>query len=417
MANSLRRNIFYQYLLQIAMYVFPFITLPYLTRVLGPDVYAIRTYAVSTMGLVTTLVGYGFNSYGTRGIAGHREDKEYIRRLTTMICLMRLGLAMVGLAVVIVITPLIPLMAANPAYMIVAYLGSCLNAMLPDFIFQGLEDMSVLTKRYVFSRLVSVVLIFAFIHGPEDIVLVAVFEGVTSLVAFVWSWVDVVRVRRIRLGLKGVTAKDFLSCFGSSTVFFLSQASTTIFTSLTTVMIGLYVSDAAQVSYWSLAMTAVQAIQALYSPFVNSLYPHVVVSRDLKPVKRLLAIGMPVVIVGCVAFWLLADVVMLVLGGPDYVAGAYIVRFVTPVLLFSFPGNMLGFPVLAAVGRENWLTASSILAALFHVSGLLLLAAAGLFSVPRVAVLRSCTEFVLMAGWAFSVFVWWRGRKEKRWSL
>lgn len=408
MVNSLRRNIIYQYLLQIAIYVFPFITLPYLTRVLGPDVYAIRAYALSAIGLITTFVSYGFNSYGTREVARHRDDADYLRRLTTMICLMRVGLAGVGLLAVLVIMPFIPLMAANPAYMLITYAGCCLTAMLPDFVFQGLEDMSVMTKRYVASKLVSIALIFAFIHGPEDIILVAVFEAVTSFVAFTWSWIDVVRVRRIRLGFEDVTGRACLACFKSSTVFFLSAASTTIFTGLTTVMIGIYVTDTSQVSYWSIAMTAVGAIQSLYNPIVNSLYPHVVTHQDLRPVKRLLLVGMPAVFVGCIAFWLLADVVMLVLGGAKYVDGAGVVRLVTPVLLFSFPGMMLGFPVLAAVGKERWLTSSSMISAVFHVAGLAVLAATGTFSIFAVAVLRSCTEFVLVAGRMFFVVKWRR---------
>lgn len=238
----------------------------------------------------------------------------------------------------------------------------------------------------------------------------AVFETVASLVAFAWSWVDVVKVRKIRLGLEGVTRRVCLSCFKASTVFFLSAASTAIFTGLTTVMIGVYVADASQVSYWSLAMTAVSAIQSLYSPIVNSLYPHVVASQDLRSVKRFLLIGMPAVVAGCVVFWLLADGVMLVLGGAEYVGGAGIVRLVTPVLLFSFPGMMLGFPVLAAVGREGWLTASSMVSAAFHIVGLLVLALAGAFTVPTVAVLRSFTEFVLMVGRVLFVIKWRWGR-------
>lgn len=409
LANTLNRNIFYQYLLQMATYLFPFITLPYLTRVLGPDAYAVRSYAISVMGIVTTFVSYGFNNYGTREVARHRGDRDYICRLTTMICLMRLGLAAAGAIIVVSITPFIPLMAANPSYMLVAYFGACLTAMLPDFVFQGLEDMSVLTTRYVVSRLVSIVLIYGFIHGPEDIILVAVFEAVASLVAFAWSWADVVRVRGIHLGLGMATVRLFIKCFKSSTVFFISQASTTIFSGLTTVMIGVYIADAAKVSYWSLAMTAVQAVQALYNPIVNSLYPHVVVSHDLKPTKRLLMIGMPLVILGCFAFWLLSDYVMLVLGGESYIGGSGVVRLVTPVLLFSFPAVMLGFPVLAAVGRERWLTASSLVSAAFHVVGLIILAIFGRFTIPAVAILRSCTELVLMLTRVYFVAKWRRG--------
>lgn len=60
-SDVLKKNIAFQYLLQIAIYVFPFITLPYLTRVLGPDEFAVRAYAASVMAIVGTLINYGFN--------------------------------------------------------------------------------------------------------------------------------------------------------------------------------------------------------------------------------------------------------------------------------------------------------------------------------------------------------------------
>lgn len=413
MASKLKRNICFQYLLQIAIYVFPFLTLPYLTRVLGPDVYAVRAYAVSAMGLAATFVSYGFNLYGTREIALHKHDPGYLRRLTTAIFAMRLGLALLGAAAVAILIPFTPLMARNPEYMFIAYGGVCLTGMLPDFVFQGLEDMSVMTKRYVGSKIVSILLIFVFIHGPEDIILVAVFETAASAVAFAWSWADVLLKRKIRFDFRGLAVRDAVRCFRSSTVFFVSNASTTMFTGLTTVMIGIYVQDAAQIAYWSIAMTAVAAVQSLYSPITNSLYPHVVSSRDFGAVKRFLLWGMPVVLAGTVAFFALADIVMLVLGGSSYLGGSGIVRLVSPVLLFSYPSMVIGFPVLAAAGKEVQLTASSLSAAVFHIAGLCVLAATGGFSVAHVAVLRCATEFAMMALRIAFVARWARGRKRR----
>lgn len=411
MTSKLKRNIFFQYLLQIAIYVFPFLTLPYLARVLGPDVYAVRAYAVSAMGLAATFVSYGFNLFGTREVALHRDDLGYLRRLTTSIFVMRAILGLFGALAVVVLIPGIPLMARNPEYMLIAYVGVCFTSMLPDFIFQGLEDMSVMTKRYVGSKLVSVLLIFAFVHGPEDVVLVAVFETTASAIAFVWSWIDVLFKRGIRFDFKEFSARDTARCFKSSTVFFVSSASTTTFTGLTTVMIGAYVQDAAQIAYWSIAMTAVAAIQSLYSPITNSLYPHVVANRDFGIVKRFLFLGLPSVLVGTVSFCVLADAVMLILGGPEYLEGAYVVRLVSPVLLLSYPAMVIGFPVLAAAGREAQLTASSLAAAVFHIVCLFALAAADAFSIANIAILRCATEFVMMALRGFFVFRWmsWRG--------
>ena len=243
----LKKNIGWQYLIQIAIYIFPFITLPYLTRVLGPDEYAVRAYSISVMNLLMAIVSFGFNPYGTREVARHRNDLDKLRSLTTSIFFQRLFLSLVTGLILLALIPNIPIMSENPEYMLISYLGMVLTAMLPDFVFQGLEDMSILTKRFV-SRLVSLVLIFAFIHGPNQLVLVAIFEAIPSLIAFVWSWIEVVVKRKITLNTRLFQLKEAWNIFKTSAVFFLSGASTTILSNFTTLMIGIYVMNQADIS-------------------------------------------------------------------------------------------------------------------------------------------------------------------------
>lgn len=403
------KNTVFQYGLQAAKYLFPFITIPYLTRVLGPDVYAIRAYILAAMTFAQVFLDYGFNSYGTRQIARNQGDLAVIREETYAIALLRLALCAAGALIVAAVTPFIPLMAANPVYVAIAYACVCFKAMLPDFVFRGLEEMAIITYRFVVSQAIATALVFVVVHGPADLLWVPTLEALAAFIAFVWSWANVVGTRRIR-PVRPSGAK-LRSAFRTSSVFFLSNAATTIFTSLTTLMIGIFVSDTFQIAYWSVAMTAVQAIQSLYTPITGSLYPHMCARQDFALAKRLLIIGMPAVLVGTVAFALLSDVVMLVLGGEAFLDGSYIVAMVSPVLFFSFPAMLLGFPILAAVGREKQLTVSSLASSLFHIAGLVVLAAGGWFTIPAVCVLRCCTEALLLAmrGW----FVWkWAGERN-----
>jgi PST family polysaccharide transporter len=249
---------------------------------------------------------------------------------------------------------------------------------------------------------------FILVKSPEDLLLVPALEGLGSLVALVWSWENVVRKRGI--GLVRVPRARLAAVMSESTIFFISTASTGILSSITMLFIGYYISDPAEISYWSVAMTAVVAVQALYSPVTSSLYPHMVKRRDFAILKRLLLIGMPIVLVGTVAFALLGDFIMLVRGGEEFVPGGYVVALVSPLLAFSFPAQMLGFPVLAAVGRVKQLTASSVAACLFQIAGLIILGATGLFTIVAVALLRCGSEFVLLAVRAFFV---WRFRREE----
>ncbi len=389
------KNMAHQYLLQIAQYLFPFITVPYLTRVLGPDVYAVRAYVIAAMTFMQAFLNYGFESYGIKAIAESVHDAVRTNRVTSCIVYLRLALCAGGAAVMAVVTPLVPILAANPAYVAIAYAGACLTSLLPDYVFQGQEDMKVITQRYVGSQAVAVACIFLFVHGPEQLLLVPAFEGLATLIAVVWSWHDVLFVRKVRL--VAVPLGQLAQSFRDSTVFFVSSASTTLFSSLTTLLIGIYVADEAQVSYWSIAMMAVSAIQALYSPIANSLYPHMVKRRDFALAWRLLLLGSAVALVGSIAYAALSPMVMGIIGGEAYLPGSYVIAYTAPVLFFSYVAILLGYPVLAAVGRVRLLTTSSVIAAAFHVAGLFGLLAFGSFTIACIAVLRDLTEAVLAA--------------------
>ena len=407
--RTVKSNIAFQYLLQAAKYLFPFITIPYLTRVLGPEVYAIRAYILAAMTFAQVFLDYGFNSYGTRQIAQSKGDYAIMGEETSAIALLRCCLCIACALVVALVTPFVPIMAANPVYVAIAYTCICFKAMLPDFVFQGLEDMGIITYRFVVSQAIATALIFVMVHSPDDLLWVPTLEALAALIAFIWSWENVLHARKIRL-LK--PRRETLSlAFRTSTVFFLSNAATTIFTSLTTLMIGLLIPDQAQIAYWSLAMTAITAVQSLYLPITNSLYPHMCAQQDFKLAKRFIVIGTPIVLVGTIAFGVFSDVIMLVLGGQEYLEGSYILTMVSPVLFFSFPAMLIGFPILAAVGREKQLTVSSVVSSLFHIIGLLVLCFAGLFTIESVCILRCCTEALLLLVRAWFVWGWNKERK------
>ena len=88
---------------------------------------------------------------------------------------------------------------------------------------------------------------------------------------------------------------------------------------------------------------------------------------------------------------------MLVLGGTEYLPGAYVLRLVTPVLVFSFYGMFFGWPVLGAVGRVKELTATTLIASLASIVVLVAVTAAGMASVAVFAVVRSLTEAFMCA--------------------
>ena len=172
------------YLLQAAKYIFPFITLPYLARVLGTDGYAVRSYVLSIMTFVQMAAEFGFMNYAIAVIVKDGLCPETASRVSSRIMAARLVLYVPLTLVVFAMNATVPLMGENADYVWLSFVGIFFSSLLPDFVFRAYERMGIITVRYVVSKGVAVVLTFLLIHSVDDLLLVPALDLLTSLIAF-----------------------------------------------------------------------------------------------------------------------------------------------------------------------------------------------------------------------------------------
>ncbi len=382
-------NVVWQYGLQLIKYVLPLLTLPYLTRVLEPQGYAVYAYVVSFMTFAQTFVEFGFNLSGTKQVV-EAHDARALGRVTGSITQARLTLCLLAGVACAIIGTFIPIMRENALYACLAYIAVCGRALAPDFLFQGKEQMAPITVRYLLSKGTSTALTFVFVHSMADILWVPILDIAASVIVLAWSFYSARKMFGLRI--EWVEPSVYLKELARSGYYCLSNMSSTAFSGFTTLLIGIAIKDSAQISYWSLSMTAIGAVQALYSPIINSLYPHMVAQGDFGFAKRLALISVPFVFGGTALFFALSEFIMLVLGGAQYLPGVYVLRLVAPVLVFSFYGMFFGWPVLGAAGKVKELTATTLVSSLASIVVLVAVTAAGVASVAAFAVARSLTE-------------------------
>lgn len=397
--KSFYKNALWQYGLQAVKYILPLLTLPYLTRVLQPEGYAVVAYVTAFMTFVQVFVDFGFNLSGTKGVAAARGDAVEAGKVTGTITQARLLLCVVAGAVVAVVAALLPITRENPVYVVLAYLAVCGRALAPDFLFQGNEDMGPLTTRYLVSKGASTALTFVFVQSSADLLWVPALDILASAVALAWSF----SAARRRFGVRPVRVpfRESLAELRVSGLYGLSNMASVVFTGFTTLLVGV-VADAREVDYWSLSATAVSAVQSLFAPIVNSLYPHMVKGAGLPFARRIALLAAPPLLLGTAAFALLSRPIMAMLGGDAYMEGADVLVWVSPVLPLSFYAMLLGWPVLGAFGRVGAVTRSTVASALFCIASLVVLSVAGCASLPAICAVRCATEAVLcgMRAWS-----------------
>lgn len=406
--NTFYKNTLWQYGLQILKYLFPLLLIPYLTRILGTEGYAVYAYVLSFMGVVQTIADFGFTLSGTKKVVDLRGDTAALSRLVGAITVARLMLLCGLFFCVMVVTRFIPIMAENTVYVIWAFFATAGRTVLPDFIFQGNERMGPLTTRYFASKGVQVALTILLVRGPGDLILVAVADVLSEIVDIAWSYRA--QKRMFGVGIARPTFKESFEELRVSAIYCVSNVSSSLFSGFTTVIIGLAITSKTDIAFWSLTLTTVNAVQSLYTPIANSLYPHMIKNRDFGFARKLALVALPVLVLGIVAYCALSKPIMLVLGGAEYVGGAHVMWMISPIFIFSFYGILIGWPVLGAMGHVKELTVSTLFTGIVNVVSLLALYLAGLITLDVICVARwGCDALLLLV----RVFMLWRAARSK----
>lgn len=394
------------YLMTIAKMVFPLLTLPYLTRVLSEESYGFVSYVKSCMTYIQLIIDFGFILSSVKDIVKANGDKEKIGTITGNTFLAKFMLAFLSGVVLVVMCLTIKILQMNILFVILSFFAVATSLFLADFLFRGIEKMQYITIIYVISKGVSVALTFVFVHGDESLLWIPILDILTNVIAVA---ITLIILKRLKIKIKISNIKDCFLMIKDSFFYFLSSVATTAFSALNTLLIGIFITDLTQVAYWSLCLSMISAIQSLYAPICNGIYPHMIKEKNLGFIHKVLAIFMPVVAVGCVLCFFLAQTALRIIGGEKYVAAYDVFRWMIPILFFSFPAQVYGWPTLGAIGKVKETTLSTVIAAVFQVVGLLVLILAGWFTLINLAVVRGITELILMV---IRMFITYKNKGE-----
>lgn len=382
------------YIMTFVKLILPLLTLPYLTRVLSKEGYAMVSYVKSCMTYMQLIIDFGFILSSVKDISKAEGDNDTIGKIAGNTFFAKLMLSALAGGVLVLMCVFIEILKLNLLFVALSFISVAVTVFLADFLFRGIEKMHYITIIYVVSKSVSTALTFVFVRGDETILWIPILDIIANLVAVAISFIVIKRLD-IKVRFSGIS--DCFAMIKDSFFYFLSSIATTAFSALNTLLIGIFMSeDLAAVANWNVCLTIISAIQNLYAPICNGIYPHMIKERSLKFIHKLLTIFMPVVAAGCVFSFFAARLALLIVGGEEYVEAYTLFRWMIPILFFSFPAQVYGWPTLGAIGKVKETTASTTIAAIIQIAGLGVLIAFDSFTLVPLAILRGITEAILM---------------------
>lgn len=392
--GGLLENTVMLYILQFSNMALGLLTQGYQMRVLGLDNVGVLSAAQYATNFFQILIDFGFIYSATAKVSRFREDKNVLNKVLTCVILAKaMFMAVSFLILFAFIAPTLPDMSQVLVYAF--YLISvCTYALLPDFMYRGLEQMSTITIRAVAIKFFATLMIFLFVHQPGDYFLVPLFTAVGNLGAIVFVYWHL--FRRVGIHFCRVTWREIWVELKDSSQFFLSKVAASINSNLNGILLNSLAGPAATGLYAN-ADKVIGAAKSGMSPIADSLYPHMMKHKNFCLIKKAMLIVYPVILLGCAVVFLFAEPLLVFWLGAEGSQVVLPLRLLIPVAVFSFPNYVLGYPTLGAMGLAKYANIAVVFGTAVYLLGALLLWFTVGINLVTLCLLTSVTEGSILA--------------------
>jgi polysaccharide transporter, PST family len=355
--HRLVKNAAAMLLVQVSGYAAPLLVLPYLSRVLTTEHFGLIAFATSFNWYFITLVEYGFNLTATRRIAIHRDDPAQVSRIFSSVMAAKAFLTIIGLLIMVTTVIVTPKLRPNLDLFCVSYLAVFGDLLFPLWLFQGLQKMENIAWRDLTAKLVSLGLIFAFVHRDRDYLWAAGFQAGSMMLAGILGLCTVPFLTCARFVMPSV--KEAFTALREGWPVFLSMAALSLQSS-NIFIIGLR-SGPTDVAYFSAAYRLIVAVRMLVSPVVAAIYPHIshmaVSSREdaIRFLRKYTLMLAAPFFLASVALLLGSSPVIRILYGAKYIPAIPLLRIMAfSVFLLSLLHIFSTFYMLAFGYEKEW---------------------------------------------------------------
>ena len=166
--KSLKKNIIYSSILTAANYIFPLITYPYVSRVLGVDNIGACNFVDSVINYFILFSMLGISTVGIREISQARSDREKLNQTFSRLFTINTVSTTAVLLVLLVSMFTVPQLRENSHLMWIGVLKLISNYLLIEWLYKGLEEFKYITSRTVLVKCLYVAAVFLFIKSPAD---------------------------------------------------------------------------------------------------------------------------------------------------------------------------------------------------------------------------------------------------------
>ena len=348
--------------------IFPLITYPYITRVLKIEAIGRYNFASSIINYFILLAGLGIATYGVREGAKYRNSKKACNQFVSEIFSINIYSTIISYLVLGLCLVFIPKFAEYKIEILILSLGIILTTLSVNWIYNIFEDFTFITAITCLAQIISLILMFIFVHEKEDlysyIVITVLSTNGAGIIMFFHS--------------RKYVNLHFVPCPSRShmmpiLIVFSSTIATSIYINSDTTILGWMVGDYS-VGLYSTAAKIYQIVKQVLNAIIAVTIPRFAFYMGFNEDKEIAKLGeklLNYMIFFCfpamVGLYELSGDIIEIFAGKDYSGATQPLQFLSIALIFAVFANFFANGILIVYKKEKIVMIATMVSAAINI--------------------------------------------------
>jgi O-antigen/teichoic acid export membrane protein len=351
--KSIKKNFIYNLILTSLNLIFPLITAPYVSKILGASNIGKVNYATALINWFILFAAFGVPRFGIREVAMNRDNKRQLSTVFWNLIIVQLIFSMISIAIYLALIFTISSFSDDIYLYLVMIFMIILNIFSIDWFYQGIEEYGYITLRNIIFKIISLVMIFTMIKNRNDYIFYALVNVFGLSFNNILNYIHAKKY--IDKDIYGISIFKYIK---KLKVFFYTTLVISIYTTLDQTLIGIF-SKKQDLAFYVRSNTAIGIGVNITNSIITVITPRAsyLVEKNHRSYKELMSNSLNYIYLlafPCVVgLGLLSKDIMLLLGGEEFIPASYSLKIDCVLVLITSMGTWQIQQILIPNRYEN----------------------------------------------------------------
>lgn len=363
------KNAFYNTLRSISSVLFPLITVPYISRILGSENVGKVNFANSIVSYFILLASLGVSTYAMRECSRVKEDRVELERVSSEIFSINIIAMLMSYIALFILANSSGKLIQYRMLIFILSLNIVGGVIGTDWLNMAVGDFKYIAIRTMIFQFISVLFMFIFVRKPGDYFAYAMILVISN------SGAQIINIiyRKRYCNIHFTFDLNFGKHFKPIILLFSLLLAQTLQSNIDITVLG-YIKNDRDVGQYSMAVKLYTTVEKIISavayvliPEISALYVKKEFSRISKLLNDTLLIITTLAVPLTVGLFMLSKEILVVMCGYDYKSAALSLSILSLAMLVNlFGGSFFGNLILLPEAREMQFMMACVISSVFN---------------------------------------------------